>query len=71
MLAAIVQQSQLLEWVHTTLAGTPRVYSLVDQITDMMRKIRNMFFKHYGKDPSKLVIPFKIKDLECAATHCS
>ena len=42
MLAAIVQQSQPLEWVHTTLENTPRVYSLVDQRADIIIKIRDM-----------------------------
>ena len=60
-----------LEWVHTTLGGTPRVYSLVNQILDMIIKVRDTSLQHYGKDLSKLIIPFKIKDLEWAARHCS
>ena len=62
MLAAIVQQSQPLEWVHTTLGDTPREYSIVNQIADMIIIIRDATLQHYRKDPSKLIIPFKIKD---------
>lgn len=62
MLAAIVQQSQPLEWVHTTLGGTPREDSLVNQIADMIIKIRDACFQHCGEDPFKLIIPFKIKN---------
>ena len=66
---SVVTTTKMVE--HTTLGGTPRVYFLVDQITDMIIKIRDTSLQHYGKDPSKLIIPFKIKDLEWAARHCS
>ena len=54
-LAAIVQQSQPLEWVW---GGIPKVYFLVDQIADMIIKIRDTSLQHYGKDTTKLIIPF-------------
>lgn len=68
MLAAIVQQSHPLEWVTYHPGGHSQsvFYSWLKNWYDHKNHI--MSFQYYGKDPSKLILPFKIKDLEWATS---
>lgn len=68
---ALSQNGNILEWVHLALGTAPRVYSVTDQIADLIQKGRLTAVRHYGIDPDTIVIPYKLADINWLIHHHS
>lgn len=61
--AVLTQNGQPLQWLHPSLGGTPRVYTPIDQMADMIQRGRDSDLCSFGKDPDKIVTPYRLRDL--------
>ena len=44
--------------------GTPRVYTCIDQMADLIQKGRDIAVRCYAREPDKIVIPYRQSDFE-------
>ena len=64
LMAALVQEGKPLQWVHISLGGTPRVYTCLDQMADIIQRGRDIVVRCYACEPDKIVIPYRLSDFE-------
>ena len=55
LMAALVQGGKPLQWVHISLGGTPRVYTCIDQMADLIQKGRDMQSDAMRMNPIRLL----------------
>ena len=67
--AVITKEGAPLEWIHTSMDGTPRVYSQTDQLADAIIRGRTQVQRHYGIDPHDIILPYRLTDVEWLARN--
>ena len=55
LMAALVQGGKPLQWVHISLGGTPRVYTCIDQMADLIQKGRDTQSDAMRMNPIRLL----------------